>query len=62
MLEGSRMKAAGDKGTEATHDFCTSTAASANAPRAFRFSPLDIFILSVLFLEAAVLLRLFLAR
>jgi hypothetical protein len=55
------MNSAGNKGTEVITDHSTSTTASASHLRDFRLAPLDVFVLSVMFLEAAVLLRLFLA-
>ena len=56
------MKAAADKANRVRDDFYTSTIAPVNHRRDFRFRALDVFILTVLFLEGAVLLRLFLAK
>ena len=56
------MKAATGKETKGRGDFYISTIAPVNHHRDLRFRALDVFILTVLFLEAAVLIRLFLAK
>jgi hypothetical protein len=56
------MKAAADKRSKTKGDFYTDHLAPVNRRRDLRFRALDVFILAVLFLEAAVLLRLFLAK
>ena len=56
-----RMKAAADKEHKVRGDFYTTTIAPVNHGREIRFCSLDCCLLTVLFLEAAVLVRLFMA-
>jgi hypothetical protein len=56
------MKAATEKQAKVRDDFYSSTLAPVSQRRDLRFRALDVFILTVLFLEAAVLIRLFLAK
>jgi hypothetical protein len=56
------MKAVIDSGRRPHHDFYSATLAPINHRRDSRFSLVDIVLLSVLFLEIAGLMRLFLAK